>query len=236
MTITKKKTPISLILCIIYSLVLFLKAPDEYSITFCIASSLPFFYSAYVLFKERCKYNLVSFESTFTVVFFYVNYSYPLFLYPIMPYFSLFNLPFPENYINSGICLSTIGYCCYVVGSLKYPVLPFVNKPNIMPCYKLIRQINIGLLLLLVVQLLPVLRSGVYDGNWGDGALTKTVVDSMAFFVVFSALTKADSIKSFVKGNKLLFFHNFFPLWHCKKCAALKINYRLLNKPRNFQV
>lgn len=185
---------------------MFFIAPKDYSFSFCVACFLPFVYASYILFKYRCKYNIVCFELIFSITFFYVNYAYPIFLYPVMPYFSLFNLSFPENYLNSGIALSSLGYCCYVLGSLKYPSQRLLQKTSFMPCHPMLKIINIALLLLLLFQLLPILRSGVYNGDWGEGALIKTVVDALAFFVVFSALSKAKTVKDFIIQNKALLF------------------------------
>ena len=202
--IEKRNQSPLLLIAIIISIIMFNLAPEEYSFSICVTCLVLFVLGAYILLKNRCRYNLITFDFIFTTAFFFVNYAYPLFYYPVMPYFSLFNLSFPENYINSGITLATIGYLFYVLGSLKYRVMPVFDRNSFMPCHPFLRLINIPLLLLLVLQLSIILRSGIYDGNWGEGAITKALTDEISFFVIFSSLTKAKSFKNFLKHNKVM--------------------------------
>lgn len=206
MTAKKGRCPVLLALSAVYALIMFLVAPKEYSFSFCVACFVPFVYAVFILLKNRCKYNLVSLEFVFSVTFFYVNYAYPLFYYPVMPYFSLFNLSFPEEYINQGIALTSLGYITFVIGLLKYKILPHNSKKDYVPISPTIKKIDYLLLTILVMQLMPILFSGVYDGNWGEGAFTKVLVDSISFFLIFAGLSNNSSLKKFLQNNKLLVF------------------------------
>ena len=206
MMANRGRVPFLLAISAVYTLIMFLVAPKEYSFSFCVACFIPFVYAVFVLLKNRCKNNLVSLEFVFSITFFYVNYAYPLFYYPVMPYFSLFNLSFPEEYINQGISLTTLGYISFVIGVLRYKILPNNCDKDYMPVSLTIKRIDYLLLVILVLQLIPIFLSGVYDGNWGEGAFTKVLVDSFSFFLVFAGLSNNSSIRNFIQRNTLLVF------------------------------
>ena len=198
--------PVLLMFSAVYTLIMFLIAPKEYSFSFCVVNFVPFVYAVFVLLKNRCKNNLVNLEFVFSIIFFYVNYAYPLFYYPVMPYFSLFNLSFPEEYINKGIALTSLAYISFVIGLLKYKILPINSEKDYICISPLIKRLDYLLLIILLLQLIPILLSGVYDGNWGEGAFTKVLVDTISFFLVFAGLSNSSSLKKYLQNNKLLVF------------------------------
>lgn len=194
-----------LLLGLLWAIYLYMVAPEPYSLYSCYSCFFLFIVAFVILFKERCRYNLICFEFVFSLVFFFTNYAYPLFCYPIIPHFSLFTLEFPEEYINSGCALATIGYIAFCLGCLKYKVLDqimdigtFTRKFRVHSWYKPVTNV---LSLLLIFSLIPILLSGVYDGNWGEGAIYKVLADVFIFYIIFVELIKSNSLKHFFSKN-----------------------------------
>lgn len=91
-------------------------APVAYSYTFCLTCTIVFLVSSSVLWKNNCKHTLIKFEFFFLFAFFFTNFVYAVFYYPINPYFSLFDVEFNENYINKGAALSTLAASFFCLG------------------------------------------------------------------------------------------------------------------------
>ena len=198
-----------LLFCVlIISVFLYFTASDIYSLSYCYVCFAFFLLAFIVLYKEKCRSNLICFEFIFTIAFFFTNYVYPLFYYPVTPYFSLFLLDFPEEFINKGCALATIGYISFALGSLSIAsprhVVSFdsVQHKFRVPSYYV--PIAILLILLLIISLFPILLSGVYDGNWGEGAFFKVIADIFIFYLIFAKLTQGSPIKDIISKNKLL--------------------------------
>lgn len=193
---------------LLWAIYLYMVAPESYSINSCYSCFVIFLVSFIVLYKKRCRYNLICFEFVFSMVFFFTNYAYPLFCYPIIPNFSLFMLEFPEEYITSGCALATVGYVAFCLGCLKYKIDDVVLDKNDFfrnfrahSCYSPITKL---LTLLLIVSLIPILLSGVYDGNWGEGAIYKVLADILIFYIIFVELTNGQSLKRVFSKNFVL--------------------------------
>lgn len=105
-----------IILSILASLVLYFIAPVQYSYPFCIACLAIFIASSIALLKNNCKHTLIKFEFFFVLAFFFSNFVYSVFYYPINPYFSLFSESFNEDYINKGAALSSLAASCFCLG------------------------------------------------------------------------------------------------------------------------
>lgn len=193
----------ALISCIQYWI-----APESYSLSHCYVCFSVFLVCFVVVFKYRVIKNFIGFEFIFSFAFLYTNYLYPTFLYGINSSFSLFGLEFPENYINKGIALVTVGYAFFALGLLKYPCVAefrINNRFNEFKEPKFYKPISIILLLLLIGTLIPVYLSGVYDGNFGEGAFYKVVSDIFVYYLIYEAFSHSKSVKRLIKGN-LLFF------------------------------
>lgn len=204
-----------LLFCVlIISVFLYFTATDIYSLSYCYVCFAFFLLAFIVLYKEKCRSNLICFEFIFTIAFFFTNYVYPLFYYPVTPYFSLFLLDFPEEFINKGCALATIGYISFALGSLsiKSPkqLVPFDkirHKFRTPSSYVLIAVL---LILLLIISLFPILLSGVYDGSWGEGSIFKVLADIFIFYLLFAKLTQGRPIKDIISRNKLLILFIIF--------------------------
>lgn len=107
---------ILLVICAIFSLILYITAPVDYSYAFVCECFGCFLVSSIYLLWRNCKDTFIKFEFFFTIAFFFANYAYPLIYYPINPYFSLFTLPFNEDYICKAVALSTIGITFFNCG------------------------------------------------------------------------------------------------------------------------
>ena len=90
------------------SIILYFIAPKGYSYDFCLTSFGIYLISSIMMIRKNCRNTFINFEFFFVIVFFFSNYVYSIVYYPISPYFSLFNLPFNEDYLNKGTALSTI--------------------------------------------------------------------------------------------------------------------------------
>lgn len=177
---------------------MFMYVPDSYSLSYCYVCFSLFLVAFIVLYKEKVRKNIVCFEFIFSLAFFFTNYVYPLFYYPINPYFSLFLLDFPEGYINDGCVLATIGYLAFCLGDLRYKVTSqYVNKVGaihefkISPLYIPIANV---IIVLLIISLFEILLSGIYDGNWGEGSLYKVLADLFIYYLIFAFFTRENSI------------------------------------------
>ena len=190
------------------SSILYWTAPVTYSLTNCYICLGIFFVAFYILFKERIRNNLICFEFIFSFSFLYTNYLYPTFLYNINASFSLFGLEFPENYIDRGIALTTVGYVFLTLGLLKYPCIAYLaneRKRNQFKELAFYKPAAVLLLLLLIVSLIPVLQSGIYDGNYGEGAFYKVVADVFIYYLIFETFSNSKSFKGLIKKNTLFF-------------------------------
>lgn len=98
---------------LLISIILYLCAPKEYSYSFCLANLIIFLLSIFLYYKDGGK--AVSFTTFFSLSFFFVNFAYPIFIYPYDPYFILqFKYHFREIYINKGTSLSLMAIEAYL--------------------------------------------------------------------------------------------------------------------------
>ena len=195
---------------LVATVILYYCAPQVYSLTYCHTCFILFLLAFIILYKERCNQNLIRFEFIFSITFFFTNYVYPIFYYPINPYFSLFHLDFPEEYISSACALTTIGYVAFCIGVLKYraPEI-FVNLNSLTNRFKVplaYIPITIALTLLLMVSLFDILKSGIYDGNWGEGSIYKVLADIFICYIIFAKFTSGIPLKNLILNNKIFFF------------------------------
>lgn len=112
---------ISIDVLLLISLGVYLFAPKDYSqpfITFCF---LIFILTYLLFFKIKNDKNFFCFDFIFTIVFTFVYFMYPLFVFPInKTRFFMFNNGFNEDVINKATALALIGYQFFVLGFLSY--------------------------------------------------------------------------------------------------------------------
>lgn len=100
------------------SLLLYLFAPAKYNLLFCNAVTILFLVQTIPFIIKRSQGNYVNFHTIFFLSFFLTNFFYPTVLYPIDPdFFSVFTLPFDNNYINKGTALAQLAASSFMLGS-----------------------------------------------------------------------------------------------------------------------
>lgn len=111
---------------LLISIILYLCAPKEYSYSFCIINLIIFFLSIGLFYKNGGK--LVSFTTFFSLSFFFVNFAYPVFIYPYDPHYILqFRYHFREIYINKGTALSLMAIEAYLTAIKQTKSHPFIS-------------------------------------------------------------------------------------------------------------
>lgn len=196
-------------LCIC-SIILYLNAPNSFSIIHCRWSFIIFIIDAIIVLKEKCRYNFLSFELPFTLGFGFVYYTYPLIYYSLDPYFSLFSLNFPEEYITRGTALASVAYSFLSMGFFKYPALNEVYIKNdyyIGTSESQLTKITIILLIIMIASQVPVYLAGGYNMDWGLGAEIRGVLESLMFYTIFQKfyLNRGSNIITLFQRNKMYF-------------------------------
>lgn len=107
----------------ISSCLLYLFSPSNYSFSYCLWCHNLFLATAAFVLISDFKNEKVGFNLLFTVSFFFTNFVYPIYIYPIDPSYSLFQFPFNENVITKCTALAQVAYSTYSIGF-------FWEKPN----------------------------------------------------------------------------------------------------------
>lgn len=107
------------ILCAIASTVLFLKAPHHYDYMYCCVLMWLYIAQNVLYFATNKRKNWFGFEFIFCLSFFFVNFVYPVFYYPMRPHFSFFAMPFNANVITRSTALAYFGYAWYLLGATR---------------------------------------------------------------------------------------------------------------------
>lgn len=111
-----------MILFLVWAVLLYIFAPQDYSFTFCNILHLSFLLEAiYLVWKDR-KNEKIGFNLLFSISFYFTNFVYPIFVYPFFPDFSLFSFPFDDSVISQSTALAFLAYSVYGLG---YRVKPY---------------------------------------------------------------------------------------------------------------
>ena len=201
---------IIILLLSLYSVFLYLSAPKTYSLEHCTQSFVIFCIEAFWIIKTKCKFNIFSFELLFTIGFAFVCYAYPMVYYNIDPYFSLFGLSFPEEYITRGTSLATVAYSFLSYGLLKYPTIPLqgvIENKNIGFSESFLTKITNFLMIVMIASLVPLALAGGYSMDWGAGGEIRGVLESLIFYTMFQKFyrSRGGSLRDLIKDNKLYF-------------------------------
>lgn len=194
----------------LYSVFLYLSAPLGYVLSHCTQSFVIFCIEGLLLLKSKCKYNFLNFELLFTIGFAFVCYAYPMVYYNLDPYFSLFGLDFPEEYITKGAALATVAYSFLAYGFLKYPTVDqkvVLENRNIGFSSKILTKLTVVLLLVMLASMVPIFLSGVYNMDWGIGSEIRSIVESFIFYTLFQKFyrNRGGDLKSLIKKDKIYF-------------------------------
>lgn len=140
----------------LFSCVLYFTAPSTYSFGYCLWIHNLFLASAVFLYMTDIKNEIVGFNVLFTISFFFTNFVYPVYIYPIDPNYSLFQFPFEISVITKCTALAQVGYSAYVCGymyNLSRNDVPCIAFPAIIGRRKL-RKIEIGVCLFVFLFIL----------------------------------------------------------------------------------
>lgn len=98
------------------AILLYILAPREYSWWYNVVVLVAFILN-FVLMLRKQRFNLLSYTTLLFIVFFFVNFAYPVFIYPYDPTFILqFRYSFSPDYINKGTALCFCAFSMFVGG------------------------------------------------------------------------------------------------------------------------
>jgi len=105
----------------ILSLALYFLSPLSFSFPYLVVLLCLFLGNVlYIIWLDR-KYETIGFNAFFSLSFFLVTYIYPVFIYQIMPTYSLFAYcSYNENIIVKSTALANLSYSCYGLGYIRY--------------------------------------------------------------------------------------------------------------------
>lgn len=120
-----------LIIFVFIALILYLLSPAEYSYSYCLL--LHNLYIIYVVYLHKLDFGkeIIGYNTIFAIAFYFTNFVYPVFIFPIYPDFSLFSFSFNYNVITKSTALALLAYSCFGLGYNKI-------KNNATRNYKLI--------------------------------------------------------------------------------------------------
>lgn len=124
------------------SCALYFFAPSTYSLEYCLWIHNLFLFSAVSLYVSDLKNEKIGFNTLFTISFFFTNFVYPVYIYPIDPSYSLFSFSFNTRVITKCTALAQIAYSAYAIGyTYKLPKdqLLTLNFTYILKSQKLLR-------------------------------------------------------------------------------------------------
>jgi hypothetical protein len=100
--------------------VLYIKAPWTYSYDYCVLLMSLFIAQNVLFFATNKRIHWLGFEFFFALSFFLVNFVYPVFYAPTERiYWSLFSLPFNDDYVTRCTALAYFGYAWYMLGATR---------------------------------------------------------------------------------------------------------------------
>lgn len=98
------------------AILLYILAPREYSWWYNVVVLIAFILN-FVLVLRKQRFSLLSYTTLLFIVFFFVNFAYPVFIYPYDPTFILqFRYSFSPDYINKGTALCFCAFSMFVAG------------------------------------------------------------------------------------------------------------------------
>lgn len=193
------------VLFFLISLILYFCAPKEFSHSYNIFVLILYVLDfTFMFIKEKAK--VLSYTSLFFVVYFFVNFAYPVFIYPYDSTFILqFRYSFSPDYINVGSALSLTAYTAFICGyaytKKKYrsnsPNIRYVNDRNIV----LFTILSMGVLFYNLVLIVPQIGIGYADATvpFQSGSLFVMLESALAFLLCYKNRFE-------IRGNSSLFF------------------------------
>lgn len=178
------------IFCLV-SFGLYLFAPNHYSFLFCVLLLGVLLANAFYVFMKDCRIEILGFNTIFSLSIILVTFIYPLFIYQVLPSFSLFAISYNENVISKASAMVNIAYSMYVCGYMK--ILRSDIKNNLLTIRKeyqfpkLVTEQNLSLLNKIVITLfILIIVSGglsMFQSQYGGD---KSVHASVLFSLVWA--------------------------------------------------
>lgn len=119
--------------CLI-SFALYICAPTQYSFIYCVCLFVHILLNALYVYRKDKKYEIIGYNTIFSLSLILVTYVYPLFIYPIFPTFSLFSFSYNENVITKASAMVNLAYSFYVIGYMT--ILNKDKNTNLIACRK----------------------------------------------------------------------------------------------------
>lgn len=173
----------------IVSILLYIFAPTGHSMTYVIYCTVIFVASSMLMLYVNCRQTFLKFELFFLIAYFFTNYVYPLVFYPINPYFSLFRLPFNEEYITRGTALATVAASWFNLGILESQSIKIQYKEsfNITNRLRIPRILTIVLFLLFIPDLYGIYQTHIYSTEF-EGSYVNVILKYVILYSVFAFL------------------------------------------------
>ena len=189
----------------IIAILLYIFAPQEYSHIYNICILLVYVFS-FVAFAKKEKIKALSYPTLFFFIFFFVNFAYPVFIYPFDSTFILqYRYSFSTNYINSGSALSLVAFTIFICGYIKRKKNfaserhYILNRKN----YTLFLILSFGVLLYNLILIIPQIGISYADAKvpFQTGSLFVMLESTLALLQCFSNRNE-------LRGNSKLFFYS----------------------------
>lgn len=228
-----------LILLFIISLISYIVAPDTYSFAFCVYELILFLVSCFFFYRKiSFPTGLVNFHFFFLFSFFFVNYIYPVFLYPIdAEYFFMFSFNFDENNISQGTALAQLAITSYMMGVSLYQ--PNTEEETGFDFSKITPAFATFLNVLFVLSTLMYIYSVLSTAD-SEIVINYQVVVIYIGLLSLKLLLKAEIYKTDFAGNMWFFLQKYwfelisvvivvlFSLWFGDRGPVLQIGLILL--------
>lgn len=177
---------ITLFFIAIISIFLYINAPMSYSYEYSFICLILFVVSSVIVLKRNCEKSFIKFEFFFIIAFFFTNYVYSLVYYPINPYFSLFAIPFNEDYITKALALSTVGICFFNLAIYNNNVNPSIEHIHKVGRLKKPRLLLIVLLCAFIPTLFLLAMQGVYSTEF-ESSLVNAILQYIIYYYLFAS-------------------------------------------------
>ena len=119
------------IIFFIIAVILYVFSPKEYSYNYCLIIFIVYVFSSVWFLINTFDGNYFNFHFLFLISFLFVNFIYPVLLYPYnKTYFPVYKLPFNEDIITKATSIALLGIISYFLGAtiLKWDKNRLINS------------------------------------------------------------------------------------------------------------
>ena len=207
---------ILLFLVLIISGFLYFNAPVVYNRLFCFLCFVLYLFTFLLYFFIVEEKNYFNFITLFTVAFTFVNFVYPIFVFPFNKIrFYIYEFGFNENVINRATCLALIGYVLLILGYVQnIRKINSITQKNEKPTNAHILDVFCFMFLILNIYKIVVLRYSHYGINSYRAPVIWNYIRVLEHGAFVAALTekyyymynKNQSFKNCLRLNRLFWF------------------------------